>query len=502
MKKHDKNLKNKLFIILFIGFGFLLTPTLTAEMTNAQQSIITNRITFSPKNIEPMTAATHSMNKLSAETKPSHTDSYHLLIITPSIFVKALQPLVAHKLAMGMSTKLVTLDEVYRQMFWHGRDDAEKVKYFIKTAIEEWGIRYVLLVGGRSSQFFPTWYCPVRYVAMVDGWDRQLLSDLYFADIYDSQGNFSSWDSDNDGIYGEWYPGQTAQDTNIDFIPDVAVGRLPCRSVQEVKIMVDKIITYEATSFGQSWFNTFLVAAGDTYPESENPNWTGAEGEFYGDRAIENLSGFTPVRLYTSDGTFSNKDDIIREFRKGSGFAYFVGHGSPKQWGNHPFNSTEFIQGPNTNDMWRFRNQGRLPVCVVSGCHNNQFDVCLIRTLNASDIYKQENVPECWSERILRVPSGGAIAALGCTGLGYTKEDKSTFQGGINVLEGAFFRAYGQQHKIIIGDTWAAAISWYAKTFPVNWSTQAWGDSWIDTKVIESWALLGDPSLQIGGYPQ
>jgi hypothetical protein len=152
--------------------------------------------------------------------------------------------------------------------------------------------------------------------------------------------------------------------------------------------------------------------------------------------------------------------------------------------------------------MWRFRNQDRLSVCVVSGCHNNQFDVCLIRTLNASDICKQENVPECWSERILRVPSGGAMAALGCTGLGYTKEDKSTFQGGINVLEGAFFHAYSQQHKIIIGDTWTAAISWYAKTFPVNWSTQAWGDSWIDTKVIESWALLGDPSLQIGGDSQ
>jgi hypothetical protein len=137
MKKHNRNLKNKLFIIFFIGFGFLLTPILIAEMTNAQQSIITDRITFSLKNIEPMTAAIHSVGKLSAETKSSHTDSYHLLIITPSIFVKALQPLVTHKLAMGMSTKLITLDEVYRQMFWHGRDNAEKVKYFIKTAIEE-----------------------------------------------------------------------------------------------------------------------------------------------------------------------------------------------------------------------------------------------------------------------------------------------------------------------------------------------------------------------------
>jgi hypothetical protein len=192
MKKYDRNLINKLFIILFIGSGFLLTPTLTAEMTNVQQSIITNRITSYPKNIGPTTAATQNISKLFAETKSSPLDGYHLLIITPSIFVNALQPLARHKLTMGMSTILITLDEVYRQMFWHGRDDAEKVKYFIKTAIEEWGIRYVLLVGGRSSQFFLTWYCPVRYVAMVDDWDRQVLSDLYFADIYDSKGNFSS----------------------------------------------------------------------------------------------------------------------------------------------------------------------------------------------------------------------------------------------------------------------------------------------------------------------
>jgi len=432
---------------------------------------------------------------------PSDVDVYKLLIIAPGVFHRALQPLVDHKNAMGLPTRLVTLDEVYQQMYWHGRDDAEKVKYFVKTAIEEWGIQYVLLVGGRSSQLRPTWYCPVRYVSMVDDWDTEYLSDLYFADIYDAHGNFSSWDSNNNGIFGEWYPNQTAQDTNIDLIPDVSVGRLPCRSVQEVNTMVHKIITYETTTFVTPWFHTMLVAAGDTYPALTNPNWTGSEGEYYGDRAIENMSGFTPTRLYTSDGTFSTKDDIIKEFRKGFGFAYFVGHGSPKQWGNHPANSTEFIQGPNSNDMWRFRNKDRLPVCVVSGCHNSQFDVCLIRGFNKTKRWRQEYIPECWSERILRVQTGGAIAALGCTGLGYTKEDKTSFKGGINELEGAFFNAYGQHNTTVLGDTWAAAITWYAQTYPVNWGSQAWGDSWIDAKVIQSWELLGDPSLHIGGYP-
>lgn len=368
--------------------------------------------------------------------------------------------------------------------------------------MEEWGIRYVLLVGGRSSQFLPTWYCPVRYVSMVDDWDVGYLSDLYFADIYDADGNFSTWDSDNDGLFGEWYIGETAQDVDIDLIPDVAVGRLPCRSEREVHIMVQKIITYETTVLNQPWFSTMLIAAGDTYPETSNANWTGYEGEYYGDCAIENMTGFTPTRLYTSDQTFSDKKDVIREFRKGWGFVYLVGHGSPKQWGNNAPNGTTFIQGPNSNDMWRFRNKDKLPVCVVSGCHNSQFDVCLRRLFNYSTRWKQEYVPECWSERIIREPSGGAISCIGCTGLGYTKEDKNSFKGGINELECAFFHAYGQDHITVLGDTWTAAVTWYGETYPVEWNSPGLGDSWIDAKVVQSWALFGDPSLQIGGLPQ
>ncbi len=435
-------------------------------------------------------------------SQQSTLNVYSLLILTPTIFKNELQPLVKHKNSYGLSTKLVTLPEVYHQMYWYGRDNAEKIKYFIKTAMDEWGIRYVLLVGGRSSQFFPTWHCPVRYVTMVDDWDVGYLSDLYFADIYDKNGEFSSWDSDGDGLYGEWYMGETAQDVDIDLSPDVAIGRLPCRSEREIRIMVKKIINYETTVCNQPWFSTMLVVAGDTYPETSNANWTGFEGEYYAERAIENMTGFTATRLYTSDQTFLDKKDVIQEFRNGWGFVYFVGHGSPKQWGNNAPNGSEFIQGPNSNDMWKFRNRNKLPVCVVSGCHNSQFDVCLRRLFNNITRWRQEYVPECWSERIIREPSGGSICCIGCTALGFTKEDKTSFKGGINELECAFFHAYGQDHVTVLGDTWAAAVTWYAQTYPVEWNSPGLGDSWIDAKVVQSWALFGDPSLQIGGLPQ
>jgi hypothetical protein len=151
--------------------------------------------------------------------------------------------------------------------------------------------------------------------------------------------------------------------------------------------------------------------------------------------------------------------------------------------------------------MWRFRNKEKLPVCVVSGCHNSQFDVCLRRILNATSRWRLEFVTECWGERILHTMKGGSIASLGCTCLGYTKEDKQSFHGGINELETAFFHAYGQENITTLGDTWAAAITWYHQTYPVNWSAQGVSDSWIDAKVIQGWVLLGDPSLLIGGYP-
>jgi hypothetical protein len=90
--------------------------------------------------------------------EPQNDDeNYNLLIITPCEFSQALQPLVCHKNNIGISTRVVTLHDVYDQMFWHGRDKPEKIKYFIKHAIEEWGIKYVLLVGDFRRM-------PIRYV--------------------------------------------------------------------------------------------------------------------------------------------------------------------------------------------------------------------------------------------------------------------------------------------------------------------------------------------------
>ena len=87
----------------------------------------------------------------------NHNQEYTLLIIAPSEFSTTLQPLITHKNSMGLSTKLVTLEDVYNQMFWQGRDNPEKIKYFIKKAVEIWQTEFVLLVGNFQKM-------PIRYV--------------------------------------------------------------------------------------------------------------------------------------------------------------------------------------------------------------------------------------------------------------------------------------------------------------------------------------------------
>ena len=58
-----------------------------------------------------------------------NTTEYELIIISPVDFSNNLIPLVNHKINMGISTILISLDEIYdNQISIDGRDEAEKNK--------------------------------------------------------------------------------------------------------------------------------------------------------------------------------------------------------------------------------------------------------------------------------------------------------------------------------------------------------------------------------------
>jgi hypothetical protein len=434
-------------------------------------------------------------------TKNDDDSVYDLLIITPKAFVKNLQPFVRHKDHFGVKTYVATLNIVYEKMFWEGRDEAEKIKYFIKNAIENWGINYVLLVGGIKNQFSrdEQWWLPVRYSHLVDRWaamprykENKFISDLYFADIYDSSGDFCSWDSDGDGIFGEWFDDKPAQDV-LDLHPDVYLGRLPCRNRFEVKIMVNKIINYESQPCNYTWFRNMVVVAGDTYIGDDD-----FEGEIETQMALDQMPDFNQIRLWTSLNTFTGPRDVIRAINHGCGFLYLECHGAPSCMGTHPPNETSWIWGLKNAYIPILTNRRKLPVCILGGCHNNMFNVSLGHTSENAGMPCFESIG--W--RLTRKIGGGSIATIGNTGLAVITEDKldPSVGGGNGDLNMHFFKEYGQNSTNIIGKAWGKAIHNYLQDHPIFWGEKSCNDTTIDAKTVEQWVLIGDPTLMIGGY--
>ena len=114
-------------------------------------------------------------------------------------------------------------------------------------------------------------------------------------------------------------------------------------------------------------------------------------------------------------------------------------------------------------------------------------------------------VPECFSWILTRNIGGGTIATIGNTGLGYGATGNTTDWDGDGVdepdcierrggyIETQFFRAYGQDDIHILGETWGEAIKTFLEVYPPMLQV-------LDCKTVQQWALLGDPSLKIGGY--
>jgi len=456
-------------------------------------SINISAINLEKNNINKQYDILNNLNIL----KINESGTYDLLIITPDIFENKLQPLVEHKNDFNIKTKLVNTQKVYDEMFWFGRDKAEKIKYFIKTAIEEWQIKYVLLVGGRKNQLFDeSWLIPVRYSYLERKYgnfqERKFISDLYFSDIYDSEGNFSSWDDDNDGIFSEWYDNDIASDIP-DLYPDVSVGRLPCRNNRDVEIIVNKIIDYETGEFSESWFNNMVVVAGDTYPEKTEY----IDGEVYTQMALDNMPGFNAVKLWTSDESLKNAWDTVKSINKGCGFIFFSGHGNPASWSTHPPNDeTIWINGMKLRYMPFLFNKNRLPVCITgSGCFNNMFNVSLL-----NHPFSSLPIPKCWGEGMTFNPYGGSIATIGPTAFSYESPDVNSNRGGIEWLDIQFFKEYGINEVHILGECWGNTISAFLDNFSINWMDNSFDGDAIIVKNVQQWLLIGDPSLKIGGY--
>jgi len=484
--------------------------TIDVGIKNHQRVVYIN-VYITPVSYDPKTncAVLYEKAELKMDIKSrnqvaSFPDEYDFVIIAPDEFTSATVPLVEHKQERGIRTFLKTTEEIYRE--YDGVDAAEKIKFFIKDAIEEFGIDYVLLIGGRNGGVFEEkWNVPVRYAHVDDqsNFETSYISDLYFADIYNETSEFATWDSNGNGIFAEW-KGQTKD--IIGLYPDVYLGRLPCRNSYEVTLMVNKIINYE-TIDKSSWFYNMVVVGGDSAP-----GYPYYEGEEENKQALEYMDGFHGIHCWTSDQTLTGPNDVIDAVNPGCGFLFFDGHGNPSSWSNHPPDDAEtWITGLTISDMPSLHNIDKYPVCVIGGCHNGQFNVSLLNLIKdfiqygpsqylfgpPYKFYHMEWVPECWAWRLACTNNGGSIATLAYTGLDWFAEgdydqdgipDCTQYFSGFTNTH--FFKNYGQNNIHILGETHTQTLIDYLEAFPPMNEVH-------DCKTVEEFTLLGDPTLNM-----
>lgn len=459
---------------------------------------------------------------------PITSNEYDMVIIAPRKFIIPLQPLVLHKNLLGIKTMIKTTESIYRDSFLgkydeNGRDQPEKIKYFIKYAIENYGIRYVLLVGGHEQQR-SSWHVPVRYSNLHDRsfWNDTYVTDLYYADIYRYNGSsgsyeFDDWDSNHNDIIGEWtwiYDPERGwwydldKKDELDLYPDVYIGRLACRDLTEVRYVVNKIISYERGIRSNDWFKNIICVGGDTVPYTDGI----CEGEIetgLGASYLESL-GFEAQKVWVTNNALTGPSAVIKELIPGAGFIYLSGHGTPMEWCTHPA-----ADGDTWIDLYGFQmqhlfNRNRLPICIVGGCHNSQFDVTLMNMVKGLIEYgsryffwdegidcfpKWSWIPECWSWNLVSQKHDGFIAAIGNTGLGWGVGGENCVQYNEGYLTSHFFQVYASlslEGYDSLGMVHSETINDYIDRFLPNTDL-------LDRKTIEEWVLLGDPSLQIGG---
>lgn len=448
-------------------------------------------------------------------------DKYDMVVIAPLVFFDEIQSLISHKISVGIKTILKTTDEIYEE--YQGRDEAEQIKYYIKNAVETWNIRYVLLVGGKEE-------LPVRYVNIISTSNNILIrnkklpqcltiqylsnfryiSDLYYADIYNENGSFSSWDTNNNSVFGEMNDFNIID--KIDLYPDVYVGRILCKNQSDVQIIVNKIINYENNNTDKTWFKNLIIIGGDTHPYSIreiqvarslakilNRNVRLAwEGEYAGKIIEPYMTDFAITKIYASSyfGIINKKltiENINQAINYGAGFLLISAHGHSTTFATFsPFNYHKLMPSPSgysVEDIRSLSNSYKLPVAVISACSTADFDT------NPS--------PFAWE--LLKNNNGGTIASFACTTIGNLLPTTLCMDTLNGHLTKNVFSIYSEGIDNV-GDIWGETISRYLDDRDVDIISNIFynltGDpiEWDHHMNVEQWILLGDPSLKIGGY--
>jgi hypothetical protein len=348
-----------------------LTKTLPADT-------LAHFIIFTPQTIPAIENLSFVGNKNFAKLRNTDSGAEHL-IIGPTEFSTASQPLIAHR----GDSRFISIQDIYDE-FSGGNPDPIAIRYFIQWTHEQWSDphpAYVLLMGdgdydyrnlsGRSRIFVPT-------------------IEVGVLDAYATDDRLAAYN----GV-----------------LPEVALGRFPATSEQEVTDFVSKILAYETEPVPGVWRQTLTLVADDpARPERElfEIN-TGKSHTINSEHIATLIPKFMAInKLYmvdypeVSDGSAFGvvkpeaTEALVSAVREGSALINFIGHGNPKQWAQEKL----LIMSPDRNDVPRLKTDMKLPIWIAGTCNWGHFD---------------QLEDDSFAEALIRVPMDGASAVISTT---------------------------------------------------------------------------------------
>ena len=284
-----------------------------------------------------------------------------MFIVAPGEFFEEARRLADfHKRVDGMSVTVVTPRQIYNE-FSSGRQDVSAIRDFMRMYYERATTpaelpTHLLLFGDCSYDY------------------KDILSEnTNFVPTFQSQPSFNLVRSFcTDDFFGCLDPTEGSQ-TIFDAL-DLAIGRLPVKTVDEARAVVNKIIQYYDESSLGDWTQRVLFVADDVDSNWETDLIGGADRSAmeidtrYPEFNIQKIysDSYTQVTNAAGESYPDAMIDLRNQIERGVLLINYVGHGGETGW------ASEGIL--NVSDVRAYENFERLNVMLTITCEFSRFD--------------------------------------------------------------------------------------------------------------------------------
>lgn len=341
---------------------------------------ISEYIAFNPAKVESV----KPLGKVANQNLKSQVDVDGVIITHPLFYNQAKQLAQHHFSHDKLVVQVATTQQIFNE-FSSGRQDITAIRDYIKFLYEKGNkLKYALLFGDCSYDY-----------------KRRVSKNTNFVPTYQSRESFHpvlTYCSDDYYGFLEKNEGEWEEHENGNHTLDIGVGRLPVKSIEEAKYVVDKIKHYSTNPITLgNWRNQILYVADD---EDGNLHARDAQNlatkidttykQFYVEKLM--LDAFNRNGLLSKERSPRAEEELKRNIKKGAVLVNYMGHGNEKQWALEKIFSIESIE--------KLTNLGRLPIFLTATCDFGKYD---------------DPQFESGAEKLINMPSGGGIALLTTT---------------------------------------------------------------------------------------